>query len=298
MYELQGMAARDDMPAAKSELRPDLRLVRTERVRFHEHPEASRTLRLVERIRADGMLRNPPIVAERQDGHYLLLDGANRVSAFHELGYSLVPVQVVDYSDESVQLKGWHHLLLEGDSLPLRAGYAALPGVHLRPVSRAQAARLLALRQVYAVLVENEAGCWGLFPAPAKAQIDMHAYIQVLKGVVGAYEGLSRLERIKLADYEQLPQVLHAEVQHQVCLFPLLRKEELLLLAAQGILIPTGLTRHLIPGRALGINLDLAFLRGPLSEGDKQAHFIAFLDRLSMEGRIRFYEESVFIMNE
>jgi hypothetical protein len=286
------------MPVAKSELRPDLRLVHTGRVRFHEHPERSRTLRLVERIRADGVLRNPPIVAEMQDGNYLLLDGANRVSAFQELGYSLVPVQVVNYGDPSVQLKGWHHLLLEGDGLPLRATYAALPEVHLGPVSRTQVAELLALRQVYAVLVENESAWWGLFPAPAKTQVDVHAHIRVLKSVVSAYEGLSRLERIKLADYEQLPQVLRAGVQHQVCLFPLLHKEELLLLAAQGVMIPTGLTRHLIPGRTLGINLELAFLRGPLSEADKHAHFKAFVDRLSVEGRIRFYEESVFIMNE
>ena len=286
------------MPVAESELRPDLRLVPTGRVRFHEHPERRRTLRLVERIRAEGVLRNPPIVAEMQDGHYLLLDGANRVSAFLELGYSLVPVQVVNYSDASVQLKGWHHLLLEGDALPLRARYAALSGVHLRPVSRAQVAHLLELRQVYAVLVENETAWWGLFPTPARAEMDVREYIRVLTDVVSAYEGLSRLERIKLADYEQLPQMVQAVVQHQVCLFPLLHKEELLLLAAQGTMIPTGLTRHLIPGRTLGINLELAFIRSPRSETDKHAHFQAFVDRLSVEGRIRFYEESVFIMNE
>ena len=282
----------------KSELRPDLRLVRTERVRFHEHPQSSRTLRLVERIRADGVLRNPPIVAEMQDGNYLLLDGANRVSAFLELGYPLVPVQVVDYRDERVQLKGWHHLLLEGGGLRLRARYADLPGVDLRPVSRPQVAHLLAARQVYAVLVENETEWWGLFPAPADSEIGAHAHIRVLKSVVSAYEGLSRLERIKLADYEQLPQALQAGAGHPVCLFPVLQKDELLLLASQGIMIPTGLTRHLIPGRTLGIDLDLAFLRGPLSESDKHAHFRALLDRLGLQGRIRFYEESVFIMNE
>jgi hypothetical protein len=63
-------------------------------------------------------------------------------------------------------------------------------------------------------------------------------------------------------------------------------------------MIPTGLTRHLIPGRALGINLDLAFLAGVNDETTKQSHFKAFVDKLAMEGRIRYYEESVFIMNE
>ena len=133
---------------AASELRPELRLVPTERVRFHEHAERRRTVRLMERIRADAQLRNPPIVADLANGHYLLLDGANRVSAFLELGYSHIPVQVVDYGDAAVQLKGWHHLLLEGGTLNLRETYAALPGVVVRPVPRAQLARLLALRQV------------------------------------------------------------------------------------------------------------------------------------------------------
>ncbi len=282
---------------AAAELRPDLRLVPTTRVRFHEHAERRRTVRLMERIRAESVLRNPPIVADMEDGHYLLLDGANRVSAFLELGYSHVPVQVVDYGDRAVQLKGWHHLLLQGGSLNLRATYQALPDIAVQPVPKAQLAQLLELRRVFAVLVEDESACWGLFPAQPTGEIDVHERIRALEAVVGAYEGQSRLERVKLADYEQLPQVIQS-VQHQVCLFPVLRKEELLHVAAEGILIPTGLTRHIIPGRALGINLELAFLRSAGSDAAKLAHFQAFVDRLSMEGRIRFYEESVFIMNE
>ncbi len=114
---------------------------------------------------------------------------------------------------------------------------------------------------------------------------------------MGAYEGKTRLERVKLADYTQLPDVL-AHAEHQICLFPALRKEELLRAAAEGALIPTGLTRHLIPGRALGINLDIAFLTGPESDAEKTARFNEFVDQLSLKGRIRYYEESVFILNE
>jgi L-serine kinase (ATP) / ParB family transcriptional regulator, heme-responsive regulator len=282
---------------AASELKPELRLVRTEHVRFHEHAERRRTLRLLERIRSEAQLRNPPVVAEMEDGQYLLLDGANRVSAFLELGYSHIPVQVVDYGDRAVQLKGWHHLLLDGGTLALRATYAALPDVQVRPVTRAQLPHLLELRQVYAVLVENEQAWWGLFPAQTQPEVEIHQRIRVLEAVVGAYEGQSRLERVKLADYEQLPQVIQG-MQHQLCLFPTLRKEELLHLGAERVMIPTGLTRHIIPGRALAINMDLAFILADAPEAEKLAHFQAFVDRLSMEGRIRFYEESVFIMNE
>lgn len=279
-----------------SELRPNLKLVPTEKVRFHEHPERHRTVRLMERIAQDAQLRNPPIVADMGDGHYLLLDGANRVSSFRELGYSLVPVQVVDYGDPQVQLKGWHHLLLEGASLPLREIYTKLEGVEVRPVDNGQLARLLELRQVFSVLVEGENSRWGLFPSNNR-DIEAQHRIAVLEDIVSAYEGHTRLERVKLADYDQLPDVIQS-VQRQVCLFPVLRKEEMLHLAAAGIMIPTGLTRHIIPGRALGINLDLKLITGPESDHEKQAAFQEFVDQMSMKGRIRFYEESVFIMNE
>ena len=282
---------------ASKELRPLLKLVPTNRIRFHEQPERKRTVRLLERIRHEAFLRNPPIVADMKDGHYLLLDGANRVSVFRELEYSHVPVQVVDYGDSSVQLKGWHHLLLSGRTLNLRESFAQFPEVDLRPVLTDDISQLLELRKVFSVLVEDEQGYWGLFPKDQAREVDAHWLIKIQEKVVAAYEGQSRLERIKLADYSQLPDAIPS-MEHQLCLFPILHKEEMLRLAAEGLMIPTGLTRHVIPGRALGINLDLAFLTGSMDEEGKQQHFQHFIDKLATEGRIRFYEEPVFIMNE
>ncbi|HUJ75974.1 MAG TPA: hypothetical protein VL359_14015, partial [bacterium] len=65
-----------------------------------------------------------------------------------------------------------------------------------------------------------------------------------------------------------------------------------------GVMLPTGITRHLIPGRALGINLPLGFLTELPDEAAKTKHFEQYMNRVEIEGRIRFYEESVFIMNE
>ena len=141
---------------APSELTPHLRLVPMDTIRFHEHPEQRRTDRLRKRIEQDAQLRNPPIVADMGNGKYLLLDGANRVSAFLALNYPLMPVQLVDYGDPAVRLRGWHHLLLEGSSLNLRGLYERLPGIRVEAIDRQDLARLLELRQVFTVLVENE----------------------------------------------------------------------------------------------------------------------------------------------
>lgn len=277
--------------------RPQLRLVPTEQVQFHEHPEGNRTQRLVKRIRAEQVLRNPPIVAQVAADRYLLLDGANRVGAFAELGYTECPVQVIDYGDPAVKLKGWHHLLLEGHVLDLQSAYAALPGVELRQVGNDELQTLLELRRAFAVLVDTHARCWGLFPRSAKGHFYVGEWIRVLEQVVEAYEGKAELERIKMPEYSRLPSVFDT-MEHQLVLFPVLTKIELLELASQHILIPTGITRHLVPGRALNMNLDLHFLSSLPSQPARMAHFAEFLDRLEVEGRIRYYEEAVFILNE
>lgn len=284
------------MTVSADELLPDLQLVPTQRIRFHEALERRRTHRLVERLKAEARLRNPPIVATIPDGDYLLLDGANRVSAFLELGYSHVPVQVVEYGASTVQLKGWHHLLIDAESLQLRAAYQALPRITMRRVEQAELMTLLELRRVFAVLVEHGNAFWGLFPAN-QAWPGIEERIEVLNEIVDAYEGQSKIERIKLADYSQLPKDVD-EAKQQLVLFPVLYKEELIALAAQGIRIPTGLTRHLVPGRTLGLNLELSFLTELETHEEKVAHFERYLKRLVLEGRIRFYEEPVFIMNE
>jgi len=284
------------MTASADELRPNLQLVPVQRIRFHEALEHHRTHRLVERLKTEARLRNPPIVARMPDGDYLLLDGANRVSAFLELEYSHVPVQVVEYGATTVQLKGWHHLLMDAESLQLRSTYEALTRVTMRRIEQTELVTLLELRQVFAVLVEHGNACWGLFPG-GQARPSIEERIDVLNEIVEAYEGQSKIERIKLADYSQLPKDID-ESKRQLVLFPVLYKEELISLAGQGIRIPTGLTRHLVPGRTLGLNLELGFLTELETHEAKVAHFESYVRRLAVEGRIRFYEEPVFIMNE
>lgn len=276
---------------------PHLVLAPCERIRFHENPERHRTLRLVDRLRADRFLCNPPIVACLNASDYVLLDGANRVSAFRELGLSHIPVQVVDYSSPQVILKGWHHLLQEGHTLDLRAAFSALPGVRLQAVERDGLDALIELRRVMAVLVDETTTCWGLFSTRGDGPLELLDWIDVLGQVVKRYEGRTGLERIKLADHAHLPAVFR-HLQHQLVLFPALTKVELLQLVEAAVLIPTGISRHSIPGRALGLNIDLRFLSELDDTAAKEAHLREHVADLDRRGRIRFYEESTFIMNE
>ncbi|MCX6025753.1 MAG: hypothetical protein NTY23_05790 [Chloroflexi bacterium] len=52
------------------------------------------------------MLKNPPLIAPLDNGHrhYVVLDGANRESAFTLMEYPHLLAQVVDYEGDGVQL--------------------------------------------------------------------------------------------------------------------------------------------------------------------------------------------------
>lgn len=274
---------------------PHLVLVPADQVMFHEHPERKRTLRLADRLREEGRLRNPPVVAKLDSHRWVLLDGANRVSAMKEMGLSHVPVQVIDYASSAIELSGWHHLLLESQDLDLRGEFTNLPNVHVQPLTPGERAEYLELRRGYAVLHDANGRSYGI--SPFEGRVELMTWIQTLDQIVAAYEGKTRLERVKVADYENLPEAIR-DVSHQLLLYPVISKVELLGLVRERMPIPTGLTRHLIPGRALGLNLDLAFLTELNTEDEKREHFRSFVDSLEMAGRIRYYEESVFILNE
>src|SRR5207253_9396 len=59
---------------------PDLRIVRLDRLVEHEYNDEQRTTPLAQRLKVEGLLKNPPIVAPLEDGddpRYVVLDGAN-----------------------------------------------------------------------------------------------------------------------------------------------------------------------------------------------------------------------------
>ena len=58
---------------------PELQILPLDKLILHEDHDLQRTLPLVGKLRAQGILRNPPIVMPLTDdsGRYMVLDGAN-----------------------------------------------------------------------------------------------------------------------------------------------------------------------------------------------------------------------------
>ncbi len=266
-----------------------LRIVHNEDVIPHEGLDPRVVSRLAERLRADGLLRNPPIVAEA-GGKYIVLDGATRTGALKLLGIRDSLVQVVDYAAKEIQLDTWHHLVQSMSPSDLIEQVETL-GVTVERVEPQQAEHDLAIRkELCYILLRNGAAY------EVRGSANLRSAVAQLNRIVDSYRGQTEVYRsvttqldILLREYPELSAVI---------VFPRFTPAEVMQLALDGIELPTGITRHLIGGRALGTNFPLARLASDEPLETKNA----WLDKWLMEKiharKVRFYQEPVFVFDE
>jgi hypothetical protein len=80
--------------------------------------------------------------------------------------------------------------------------------------------------------------------------------------------------------------------------FPSYKPHEILELALSGAKVPMGITRHIIPGRALRVNLPLEILEGAQSLPEKNAWLDGWLKDKMKNRNVRYYPEPVFLFDE
>jgi hypothetical protein len=262
-----------------------------EQIRFHEAPETDRAARLVERLAEDRHLLNPPIVAPLPQAQgYLLIDGANRISAMRLLGYQCVPVQIINYDDPALRLGSWHHAVMRL-SWPAWIEQLRAQGLAVEIVSAEEIDGALATREACAALQAVEGAC-AFIPASNNLRADVHAMTSLIDTYKKSHP-FERIDQTNLADLRGLYPDLAALV-----LFPPFEKSEIMQLVADHLKLPTGLTRHSIPGRVLRVNIQLDVLRSDLSLEDKNDWLEAFVRMRMQERHVRFYPEPVFIFDD
>ena len=270
---------------------PILRIVALEHIRFHEAPETDRAARLVERLAEDRHILNPPIVAPLKNAAgYLLIDGANRISAMRLLGYNCVPVQIIDYDDAMLRLGSWHHAVMR---LPWREWLEQLRALDLalETVSVAEAEGALTSRDACAALLAAEEQA-AIIPASKNLRADVNAITRL----IDTYKKNYPFERVDQTNFLELKN-FYPDLA-ALALFAPFEKNEVMQLVTENLKLPTGLTRHSIPGRVLRMNIQLDVLRSDLSLADKNDWLDAFVRMRQQERHIRFYPEPVFIFDD
>jgi hypothetical protein len=268
---------------------PVLRVWAVDRLLLHEEADAARVDRLVDALRRDGVLRNPPAVAPVADRRAVVLDGANRVSAVRALGLSHIVVQPVAYDDPEITLSAWRHFAAESVPGTLRAAAEAELGP-LRVIrDGAEAERRLAAGEGIAAILDG--GGTALVPGPAAGV----AAAAALSRLTVLYRNGRPVHRIAGGSLDDLRAAYGTGA---LVLFRRFEKSEILGLAAQGGRLPAGITRHLVPGRALRLNTPLAWLAEPTDLAAKQAVLEAQLRQRWQAHGVRYYAEPTFLFDE
>lgn len=266
---------------------PDLRFFPASQVLLHEEEDPERVNRLVGRLREEGVLRNPPVAAELGDGRVVVLDGANRVTAMQRMKAPFVPVQVVLYHDPAVVLERWHHLL---QAVPEGLVEQLQQQVPLHPERPERAAKRLASGELLAYVRVGEA-VWAV-PRPG----DLGEGARWLRHLVASYRGWVVHDRVDSEDVELLS-TRYGEVRALVA-FARFAKSEILELARNAVKLPAGVTRHVVPGRALRVNLPLEVALAPGALEEKNAWLAAWVRHREQEGRVRYYPEPTVLFDE
>lgn len=276
---------------------PDLRFVATEAVYPHEYHDLQRTQPLVARLRETGTLKNPPIVTMVGDGmrvepRYIVLDGANRSTAARAAGWPHLLVQVVRYEEPGVELHTWFHALTADARETLERGLATIAGLEFRHEDRLHARAMLARREALACVVLNDGDV-----IVAHGGQSLRERNELLNSLVHLYQDRVPYTRVT-SDSLTHARREHPEVQALV-IFPRFDPAEVIDLASGGEYLPAGITRHLIRGRALRVNVPVQLCEDPnLTLDEKNAWLERWTAERLMKREVRVYQEPTVLYDE
>jgi len=252
----------------------------------HEEADDRRATRLAEDLARDGVIRNPPLVTPAAGG-LVLLDGATRVEALRRLGSPHAIVQQVDDVNDAT-VETWHHVVTGPEPAELVAAMGSVDGIRLEAVEGNAEAWAVEYGGLCSVATPD--GSFVAFPEPGVRRFD------ALGDLARTYGRLGRISRTLETDLDTLRETyprLAAFVE-----FPRLTTEQVLVAAESRSLLPAGITRFIVPGRVLRLDVSLELLLADSPLAEKNAWLHAHLAEKERLGRIRYYREPVYLLDE
>lgn len=271
---------------------PDLCVLPTEKLLPHEDSDPRRVQKLSQRMLEDGILKNPPIVAAiPNNDRYVVLDGANRSSAFAYVGIPHIVAQLVSYDAPDVLVDTWYHVVSGLALSEFERSLVAAGDLQLSACSLEEARRALAAQEAIAYIV-CESGVRKVSASGGKSISPLH----LLNEVVGIYRGRADIYRAS-NDIWEIQKPYYPEITALI-IFPSLKPEDVFEAALGPYKIPSGITRHIISARALNINFPITVLMSSWSFTRKKEWLQEWLMQRMSANAIRYYAESTFSFNE
>ncbi len=271
---------------------PDLRILPSDQLLPHEDCDPRRVDRLSQRLSEDGILKNPPVVAPIPGSEkYVVLDGANRALAFAALGIPHIAAQLVSYEGSGVELDTWYHVVAGMEITEFEIALTKVTGLHLQVCSLDEARDALENHQAAAYIISAQG-----VRMVSNTSISLEHDTRLLNNLVSVYKGKANIYRASNDIWEK-QEPYYPDITALV-IFPCLAPTDIIAAAQSEEKIPTGITRHIIPHRALNINIPLEVLRADWSQDRKDSWLHEWLMQRMAANAIRFYSESTFSFNE
>jgi L-serine kinase (ATP) / ParB family transcriptional regulator, heme-responsive regulator len=273
---------------------PLLSILPLDRLLIHEQYDEQRANPLILKIRSSRIFRNPPVVTPLNDGtdRYMVLDGANRVTALRHLGIQHVLAQVVEPDDPGLTLFNWNHVVWELDTLRFIQGIQQIPGIQL-VYERDHQAQASLVGDCRLALVQD---CRGRLNSVCTPVESLELRVRILNEIVRSYQDKARLDRTNFRDVSLLEDIYPTLAG--LVIFPTFEIADLLLLAGRACLLPAGITRFSIAPRALHLDYPLSELAADKSIEEKNQSLEKWIrERVSLK-RVRYYAEPTYLFDE
>ncbi|HEX6270038.1 MAG TPA: hypothetical protein VFZ43_07385 [Anaerolineales bacterium] len=259
---------------------------------LHEDHDLQRTLPLVQKLRAQGILRNPPIVMPLTDDtqRYMVLDGANRVTSLTEMEFPHIVAQVVKADDPHVNLQTWNHVIWGMDSKTLIRRIRQIAGLEAVKIDTHKS--LDAPKYVPLQIRLPDGKFYLLVETPS----DLATHIHTLHQIVNSCKTRASIDRTSQTLVDSFKQV-YPDLTALV-IFPRFKINTVLKLAAQNIILPTGITRFTVSPRALHLNYPLHELSSGKPIEYKEEYLKEWIEERVKKKGVRLYTEPTFLFDE
>lgn len=271
---------------------PTLKILPIDRLILHEEHDMQRTLPLVTKLRAQGILRNPPIVMPLTDGsgRYMVLDGANRVTSLREMEFPHIVAQVVESTYPHVNLQTWNHVVWGMSTNRLITALRKISGIELVKIDTEKSFDAPLYTPMQIRLADGR--LFILNEAPS----NLATHIDTLHQIVNTYKTQASLDRTSQTLIDNFKKV-YPDLTALV-IFPRFKIKTVLKLAAQDIVLPTGITRFTVSPRALHLNYPLHELSSARPIEYKEAYLQQWVGERVKNKGVRHYAEATFLFDE
>ncbi|MFT0604258.1 ParB N-terminal domain-containing protein [Bacillus cereus] len=245
-----------------------LRLVDIDQIYFHEPVEPRRLKRTCQAIEKEGVIRHPVIATILSPDRYLILDGAHRTQSLQQLGYNKIPIQLVDATE--IKVEAWEHLVPEGLWLE-----------QLQENTILQWTNTLRSEFHVAEMIYTDRTRFWVYPNHG---IDESCNrLEVWNYLVELYTRTQSVIRLPQGRYS------FPGSNHVLLRFPTLTLEEIKKIVLAEQLVPAGVTRCIVQGRLLNLNIPL-FLLNSTNKTNEWAQFCE-----QKVDKLRLYTESIYL---